>query len=415
MLRLLPILLLLLSAHAAAQDAPADTAQAPVPLADSLGGRLQGRDTLGLGARPPAAPGGAPASYGVPVAPAADGGLEAPVTFAARDSLRIVFAPRRAPRDSAESPDGDVLSLYGEAEATYEDATITAALLQYKASAEVLRAEPAASDTGAVGVPQFARGQEAFSGERFEYNLATRRGRVLRARTQVQEGYLLGGILKQQDEHVVFGQDVAYTTCDLDHPHYALEAGRVKVVDGEEVFTGPIQLKLLGVPMPVILPFGYIPTAEGRRSGPLAVGYGQESGFGLFLENLGWYWAISDYLDAQVAGKVGTQGSFQVTALTNYRKRYAYDGALSVSVGRLTSGERTDPTYAPVIPFGVNWRHNQTFPAGQRLTGSVNFQSRSQRLVSTNLGDELQQSTSSTVSYNQSWNSVGRSLSASLR
>ncbi len=401
-LRLASAALLLLAAGASAQDVPADSLRPA--LADSLAAP---RDTLD---GPPESD-GPPLDLGVPVAPAAEGGLEAPVTFAARDSLRIVFAPR----DSVGQDTGDVLSLYGEAQASYEAATITAGQLVYRSAAEVLFAEPLASDSGAVGRPQFSREDESFTGERFEYNLTTRRGRVVRARTQIQDGYLLGGILKQQDAHVVFGKDVAYTTCDLDHPHYALVAGRVKVIDGEKVFTGPIQLRLLGIPMPLILPFGYIPTAEGRRSGPLAIGYGQESGFGLFLENLGWYWAISDYLDAQVAGKLGTQGSFQVRALTNYRRRYHYDGALSLSLGRLRSGESTDPTFAPVIPFGVNWRHNQTFPAGQRLTGSVDFQSRSQRLVSTNLGDELRQSTTSTVAYSQSWNSVGRSLTTSLR
>ncbi len=404
MLRLASVALLLLAASASAQDVPADSlrAGAPIPM-DTLGLSQDLDGGLGLDASPPL-------DLGVPVAPAAEGGLEAPVAFTARDSLRVVFAPR----DSSAAA-GDVIALFGQAQATYESATITAGRLEYRSAAEALFAEALASDSGAVGRPQFAGEGQEVTGERFEYNLTTRRGRVVRARTQIEDGYLLGGILKQQDEHVVFGKDVAYTTCSLDHPHYSLVASRVKVVDGEKVFTGPIQLRLLGIPMPLILPFGYIPTAEGRRSGPLAVGYGQESGFGLFLENVGWYWAISDYLDAQVAGKLGTQGSFQVRALTNYARRYAYTGALSLSLGRLRSGESTDPGFAPVIPFGVNWRHNQTFAGGQRLTGSVDFQSRSQRLVTTNLGDELKQSTTSTVAYSQSWNGVGRSLNASLR
>ena len=96
-------------------------------------------------------------------------------------------------------------------------------------------------------------------------------GRVTGARTAIDDGFLLGGILKQQDEHVVFAQNAAYTTCELDHPHYALEAGRIKVVDGERVYTGPVRLRLLGIPMPLILPFGYFPAAEGRRSGPLKI------------------------------------------------------------------------------------------------------------------------------------------------
>jgi hypothetical protein len=397
--RLLPLALLLAAAPAAAQGAPTDSLAAGDSLAATAGPAL-----------PPAAPA---LDLGVPRAAPAEGGLEAPVAYAARDSLRIVLAPRDS-LAGGEAPE-DVVALYGETRATYETATIQAAQLRYQAAAETIDAEPLASDSGAVGLPQFADGEESFTGRRFTYNLKTRRGRVVRARTQIQDGYLLGGVLKQQDAHVVFAEDVAYTTCSLDHPHYAVEAGRMKVVDGERVYTGPIQLKLLGIPMPVFLPFGYIPTAEGRRSGPLPVTYGQESGYGLYLGNLGWYWAGTEYLDGQVAGKVGTQGSFEVRGSVRYNKRYAYGGEVGLSYGRLRSGEPTDPTFALSTPVGVRWSHNQTFPGGQRLTASVNIDSRSRRAVAEDVSTQISQSTSSSVSYQQAWPSVGRSLNVSGR
>lgn len=354
-----------------------------------------------------------PVEVGVPVAPAAEGGLEAPVAFTASDSLRIDLAPLDSLADG-EAAD-DVVTLYGEAKATYEQATITAGLLRYRSASETLQALAMELPGGPLGVPQFTDGQESFSGRQFEYNLTSRRGRVTGARTQIDDGFLLGGIIKQQDAHVIYAQDAAYTTCSLDHPHYALEAGRLKVVDGKRVFTGPVQLRLLGIPMPVILPFGYFPAAEGRRSGPLPVRYGQESGFGLFLDNLGWYWAISDYLDAQATAKVGTQGSFQMTGSTRYRRQYAYDGTVSLQVGRLRTGESTDPGFAPRTPLGLRWSHNQTFPAGQRLTASVDLQSVSQRLTEEAVSNQIRQSTSSSVSYTQAWPTVGRSLSASVQ
>ena len=398
MTRLLPLALLLVAASAAAQDAPADTSGAALAAADS---------TL------PAAPAAPALDLGVPLAAPAEGGLEAPVAYAARDSLRIVLAPRDSVAEGA-APD-DVVTLYGETQATYETATIQAGRLRYRSAAETIDADPLESDSGAVGLPQFADGEESFTGRRFTYNLKTRRGRVVRARTQIQDGYLLGGVLKQQDAHVVFAQDVAYTTCSLDHPHYAVEAGRMKVIDGERIYTGPIRLKLLGIPMPVFLPFGYIPAAEGRRSGPLPVTYGQESGYGLYLGNVGWYWAGSEYLDGQVTGKVGTQGSFQLDGRVRYSRRYAYGGEVGLSYGRLRSGEPTDPTFQLSTPVGVRWSHNQTFPGGQRLTASVNIDSRSARRVAEDVSTQVSQSTSSSVSYQQAWPSVGRSLNVSGR
>ncbi len=398
------LLTLLAGLASAAQAQVADSLDVPLA-ADSLTA-----DSLDA---PPALPGtppaaGAPIRLPVPAAPAAPGGLERPVAYTARDSLRIVIAPR----DSTGGP-GDVVSLYGDVETDYEGSTITAGRVDYESRNQALRASALAGDTS--GVPRY-RGEEGeFTGQGFVYNLRTQRGRITGARTAIEQGFLLGGIIKQQDAHVIYAEDAAYTTCDLDHPHYALEAGRIKIVDGKRVYTGPVQLKLLGIPMPLALPFGYFPAAQGRRSGPLAVDYGQDTSYGLFLGNVGWYWAISDYLDAQVAAKVGTAGSFSLSSAVRYSRRYAYTGGLRLDVGRLRTGESTDPGFAPRIPLGLGWTHNQTFPGGQRLTASVDLQSVSQRQAAEEVSNQIQSTTSSSVTYNQQWPSVGRSLTVSGR
>ena len=409
--RLPPLLLVAPLAASLAAAALAPTARAQVPDSLQTSGAPQTAVSLGAPGAAPAADDGPPIVLPVPAAPAAPGGLERPVSYTARDSLRIVLAPR----DSASGADGpgDVVSLFGNVEAGYEGATITAGRVDYESRDQALRAAPLAGDTASA--PRY-RGEEGeFSGQGFVYNLRTQRGRVTGARTAIQDGYLLGGIIKQQDAHVVFAQDAAYTTCELDHPHYALEAGRIKIVDGETVYTGPVQLKILGIPMPLVLPFGYFPAAQGRRSGPLAVDYGQDTAYGLFLGNVGWYWAISDYLDAQVATKLGTAGSFLLSGAVGYSRRYAYNGNVRLEIGRLRTGESTDPGFAPRVPFGLRWNHNQTFPGGQRLTASVDLQSVSQRQAAEEVSNQIRSTTSSSVSYSQQWPSVGRSLTVSAR
>ena len=219
----------------------------------------------------------------VPVAPPAEGGLERPVTYTARDSLRITLAGR-------DTTAADRATLYGEVTARYEEATLTAGVLELDFAQEELRALPAGVDSTGQPVPaRFAQGEEQFTGREFVYNLSTRRGRVVGARTAIEDGYLLGGVVKQASPHVIYAADAAYTTCSLDHPHYSLVAGRMKIVDQERVYTGPVQLRLLGIPMPLWLPFGYFPAAEGRRSGPLPLAYGESVDFGFYLENVGWY------------------------------------------------------------------------------------------------------------------------------
>ncbi len=396
------VLALGLAVSAQAQGSPADSARvpadAPRPTYPGFGGASV--DTVGA----------VPIALGVPRAAPAEGGLDRAVRYTATDSLRVTLAPR----GEDEGP-GDVVSLFGNVQTEYDGAQISAGRVDYEAGRELLRASGSPTDSLGGGVPQYAGQEGQFSGREVVYNLRTKRGRVTGAKTQIQDGYLLGGILKQQDAHVVFAQNAAYTTCELDHPHYSVETGRMKIVDGERVFTGPVRLKLLGIPMPLILPFGYFPTAEGRRSGPLPVSYGSDTAYGLFLDNLGWYWAISDYLDAQISGRVGTQASFQLNGQFRYNRRYAYSGSVGLRYGRIRIGEPTDPGFAPRTPVALQWSHNQTFPAGQRLTASVNLQSVSQRLASDNVSDQINASTSSSVTYNQQWPSVGRSLTASVQ
>src|SRR5690606_10412060 len=100
----------------------------------------------------------------VPVAPPAEGGLERPVTYTARDSLRITLAGR-------DTTAADRATLYGEVTARYEEATLTAGVLELDFAQEELRALPAGVDSTGQPVPaRFAQGEEQFTGREFVYN-----------------------------------------------------------------------------------------------------------------------------------------------------------------------------------------------------------------------------------------------------
>ncbi len=50
---------------------------------------------------------------------------------------------------------------------------------------------------------------------------------------------------------------------------------------------------------------------------------------GYFLQNGGYYFAISDYLDLAVLGDYYTNGSYGLRLESNYAKRYAFRGNVS--------------------------------------------------------------------------------------
>jgi len=380
----------------AAQGIPADTLRADPLAADTV--------QTPVGVAPVGLPGAAPAG-----ATTREGRLEHPVTFTARDSLVIVFG-------TGDDPAGDVGTLYGEARAAYDTASLTAAEIDLLFGAETLRARGAPGDTAAAGRPAFQRGSEAFTGRELAFNLATGRGRVIGARTAIEDGYLVGGVVKQAGPRVTFAQDVVYTTCEYEeHAHWGLHAHRMKVVDGEWVYTGPAQLRLLGIPTPLWLPFGFFPAAEGRRSGPLPPDYGEQADLGFYLRGLGYYWALSDYMDLQLRGGLYTSGSYEADGQWRYARRYLYDGGLTLGFRAERRGEPQDPGFQTNREVSLGWRHAQTFDAAgtARLSGNVDLRSSGfARTAAADFQQRVTQQTNSRITFSKRWAS-GRNVTAS--
>ena len=332
-----------------------------------------------------------------------DGGVE----FTAADSLVIVVR-----EDSADQG-----TLHGQAEMAYQNATLKAKTIEMDFATSVLRASGAPSDTAAQSRPVFERGQNSFTGKTLSYSLRTERGRVVAARTQQQQGYVQGGAVKVFEDSTLFVQDGTYTTCDCppgETASYSLRSDQMKV-DGEWVYTGPIQLFLFNIPTPLWLPFGFLPNVSGRRSGPLSPSYGQDRQKGLFLRDWGWYFALNAYTDLQLRASVWSRGSFEVNPTFRYRKRYNYNGRVNLTYRRTRIGEEEDPDFRNQHRGQLKWSHSQDLSPTARIRGDINLATSTDfaRRNSDNYNDAVSQEISSNVSYRKNWPGGGKNLSVS--
>ncbi len=374
------MLALLCAAAAPARAQAADSAQAALP--------------------------GAPADS-AQAPPRAEGRLDKPVEFSSSDSLIIRLG---------KEGESDEATLYREAKVVYGDASLGAHAIDILFGLNELRARGLPVDTGMVGRPQFSQGESRFSGVRLAYNLETERGRVVEARTRVEDGFIKGGVVKVDADSTLYIQGGAYTTCScIEDPSYTLRADRMKIVGGGEwIYTGPIQLFLFNIPTPLWLPFGFLPAREGRRSGPLPPNYGEDER-GFFLRDWGWYWAVSPYMDVQLQGGLWSRGSWQVRPQYRYNRRYHYSGILNVDYSRSHRGERGDPDRTTVNSAAIRWNHSQTLSPTANFNSNVNLTSSSYlRTVSQSYNDRVRQTVESSVRYNKRWPSGGRSLSFDL-
>ena len=382
-------------------------------------------------------PGSAPPSVGpsgdAPGSTAPSGRADNAVTFAAQDSLIITF----------DEQAGDEGSLYGTSSVAYQDATLKADTIRMAFDTETLQASGRTAPRDATeksppstasppttsgsrsggsnaadsrGRPAFQRGATSFTGDVLSYNLRTKRGRVVAARTEEQNGFVQGNAVKVYEDSTVFVRDGTYTTCNCgpeETPSYSLRSNRMKV-RGQWVYTGPIQLFLFNIPTPLWLPFGILPATEGRRSGPLPPRYGEDQR-GIFLRDWGWYFAMNDYTDLQLRGSIWSQGSFEIRPLFRYRKRYTYNGQLELTYQRDRRGESRDPTFQNRHEGELRWSHQQTLSPTATFGGNVNLVTSSDfsRRNTESFDEAIRQQITSNIRYSKQWPGGGRSLNIS--
>lgn len=141
------------------------------------------------------------------------------------------------------------------------------------------------------------------------YNVDRRLGVALGARTTFsQDGtwFVHGNELYTAGENRIYGAHTEFTSCDLDVPHYHFAAESVKIVHDEILVARNVTLRFQDVPV-FWLPFMVQSMKQGRRSGLLTPDFAlsdvvrTSSGMQRQITNLGYYWAINDYMDAQMA------------------------------------------------------------------------------------------------------------------
>lgn len=332
------------------------------------------------------------------------------VEFSARDSLVIV-------RDTTGEDQG---TLHGEAEMSYQDASLQASTIEMNFETSQLQAYGSSTDSSETSRPLFQQGQQqSFTGETLSYNLETERGRVVTARTQQQDGYVQGQAVKVFEDSTLFVQDGTYTTCDCppdETPSYSLRSNQMKI-DGRWVYTGPIHLYLFNIPTPLWLPFGFLPNVEGRRSGPLPPNYGQNKRKGLYLKDWGWYFALNDYMDLQIKAGIWSQGSYELNPIFRYAKRYEYNGNFNLRYQREQIGEEEDPNFQNRHSGRLRWSHSQDLNPTSSLRGNIDLVTSSDfaQRNSENYNDAVRQDISSSLRYSKNWPGGGQNLNVSAR
>jgi hypothetical protein len=222
---------------------------------------------------------------------------------------------------------------------------------------------------------------------RIAYNVESHRGQVTNISTAVESGekwYIRGaeatfvGDTTKAKATAFYAKNGIITSCDDSIPDYYFKASEIKMVSKNILVARPAVLYIADVPI-LWLPFMFQDMRSGRRSGILTPRFGVSELFRnsptyrRHAENLGYYFAINEYMDAQAwldwrsgsRPSLGDPGWVRLNGEWQYRwlNRFV-SGHMAVS--HLGQRDGTSNT-------AVSWTHQQDFSQVSHLTSSINY------------------------------------------
>jgi hypothetical protein len=308
--------------------------------------------------------------------------------------------------------------LVKNAEINYGDLEIKADSIVINMKTNLLFAVGRRDTTGKInGKPAFKQGSNQFESDELTYNFKTRKALIKNIITKQDAGLLHSAFTKLLEDGTSNISRSTYSTCDADTPHFYINLPRARVYPGKKIISGPGNLVMEGIPLPLAIPFGFFPIQTKKAaSGLIIPRYGEERVRGFALTEGGYYFAISDYFDLTLKGSLWANGSWLGTVQTDYKRLYKYSGNFSFSYANNISGHQGLQDYLKTNNYRLGWTFTQDAKAspGSRFSASVNMSSSGyDQSNSYNVNDHVTTTRQSSVSYSKSWDGTPFNLSIS--
>ena len=269
--------------------------------------------------------------------------------------------------------------------------------------ADSIRYHEASCRLDAAGDPHLFDQGTVLIGEGMRYDTCLRRGTVRDALTDFQQGgakwYVRGDIAADSGNRRVYVKSANFTSDPQPVPDYHFSAGQVKWINKRTMVARPAVLYVRDVPI-MWLPFIFQDIRGGRRSGILFPRFGLNDlvrptrNYSRHITDLGYYFAINDYVDVLFTGDWFAGRYVQVHGQAQYRwiDRFM-QGRLSYS--------RTSELDQTATSWRLGWNHSQRFNSTTDFNASVDYAT-SGRVIQRNSLDPYE--VTATIGSNASFN-----------
>lgn len=270
-----------------------------------------------------------------------------------------------------------ILHLYGNARVSYQGFELDADYIRYNDRNHTVFARGSTDSAGRyINRPVFKSENEGTGiADSLIYNTQSSKLIIYNLFTEQEGGFFSGGIAKKQPDDEVHIYHKDFSTCNLAHPHFAIFITK-GIATKNQIITSWAYLKVEDVPLPIGVPFAFIPKPNKKASGLIIGTPTEDPTRGFMLENFGYYLGLNDYWDAKFLGTVTTRGSYNASVISNYTKRYKFQGNLNLNYASTRLGLEGTPEYKPRKDYSIMWSHSQNPNArpGTTFSASVNAQ-----------------------------------------
>jgi len=311
------------------------------------------------------------------------------VNYSATDSIAIDLTQKR-------------VYMYNDSKIKMDDIELESGFISISFQEKLLHAESLKdSSEKETQYPIFKEKGTEYKSKGVDYNFDSKKGLIKGVFTKEGEGFLHGKEVKKVDDKTMFISGGQFTTCDLEHPHFAINFSKAKAVTQDKIVTGPAWFSIMDIPLPLAIPFGYFPFTDQEKSGFLMPIYGYAQNRGYYLRNVGWYFAVNDYFDLALQADIYTNWSWAGNLKSNYNKRYKYQGGFELRYEINKTGISNTPSFNEQTDFRFRWSHNQDPKANpnSNFSANVNLVSSTFNQYAVSTSDYFNNTTTSSIAY----------------
>ncbi len=334
------------------------------------------------------------------------GAIESPVSHKATGYIREEFLKA-------------LITLHDNAEIDYGDMNIKAGHIVINHETNIVMATGIIDSTGYTQKPVVIQGGQESTHDSIKINYKTKKALAWGTLTEVSGLDTRINVMKKVNDSVIFIRNAIITTSKKPIPDYHILVDKGKMIPDKKIIGGLSQLYIVEVPTPLILPFSYFPLTKGRTSGIILPSYGTSRDQGFYLQNGGYYLALSDYFDLAILGDVYTNGSWGLNAQSSYNVRYKFSGNFNVRFENLYNSIRGFDEFSRSTNYNIRWSHSQDAKANPnaRFSASVNLGSSKyyrESLNEYNSNSFLNNTLSSSISYQKTFVGTPFNLTSSV-